>query len=196
MTDQELKDLVASLAVESKKTDEQMNRTDEQMKKTDEQIKKTGEQMKKTDEKLSRIGIQLAGISNNQGDVAEEYFINSLKDTSLKIADMNFDMLVSNMEVSRGGKHDEYDIILVNGDSLAIIEVKYKVHPNDIDKLDKKVANIKELSPVYKDFKVYAGVAGFKVPQDAKTKALGKGYFVLERKGDIVETYAKELRVA
>ena len=175
MTDQELKDLVASLAVESKKTDMQM---------------------KKTDEKLSRIGIQLAGISTNQGDVAEEYFINSLKNTSLKIADMNFDMLVANMEVSRGGKHDEYDIILVNGESLAIIEVKYKVHPSDIDKLDKKVISIKELSPVYKDFKVYAGVAGFKVPKDAKTKALDKGYFVLERKGDIVETYAKELKVA
>ena len=168
MTDQELKDLVASLAIESKKTDE----------------------------KLARMGIHLAGISNNQGDVAEEYFINSLKNKSLKIADMNFDMLVSNMEVSRGGKHDEYDIILVNGESLAIIEVKYKVHPSDIDKLDKKVISIKELSPVYKDFKVYAGVAGFKVPHDAKTKALDKGYFVLERKGNIVETYANELKVA
>lgn len=196
MTDQELRDLVANLAVESKKFRIEQAKTDEQMKQTDMQMKQTDIQMKKTDEKLKRMGIHLAGISTNQGDVAEEYFINSLKDTSLKIADMNFDMLVTNMEVSRGGKHDEYDILLVNGESLAIIEIKYKVHPRDIEKLDKKVLNIKELSPVYKDFKVYAGIAGFKIPHDVKTEALDKGYFVLERKGDIVETYAKELRVA
>jgi archaellum component FlaC len=69
MTDQELKDLVASLAVESKKTDEKM--------------KETAELMKKSDEKLARMGIHLAGISNNQGDVAEEYFVNSLKNISI-----------------------------------------------------------------------------------------------------------------
>ena len=196
MTDQELKDLVASLAVESSKTEKLVKETSAQQKKTDEQMKKTDEQMKKTDEKLERIGIRLGNIGANQGDVAEEYFINSLENSKLKIADMNFDYLMENFAVSKGGQRDEFDIILVNGESLAIIEVKYKVHPNDVDKLDSKIINIKKLSSHYKDFKVYAGIAGFKIPKDAIEKALKKGYFVLQRKGDIVETYMGELKVA
>ena len=73
MTDQELKNLVASLAIESKKTDEQL---------------------KKTDDKLNKIAKLLGSIGNNQGDVAEEYFVNSLKE-KLKIGSMQFDYLVS-----------------------------------------------------------------------------------------------------
>ncbi|MEY3221117.1 MAG: hypothetical protein RIT27_2474 [Pseudomonadota bacterium] len=38
MTDEELKALVASLAVSQKQTDEQMRKTDEQMKRTDEKL--------------------------------------------------------------------------------------------------------------------------------------------------------------
>ncbi len=50
MADEELKALVASLAVSQKQTDE----------------------------KLERIGIYLGNVTRNQGDVAEEFFFNSL----------------------------------------------------------------------------------------------------------------------
>jgi hypothetical protein len=40
--------------------------------------------MKRTDEKLERMGIHLGNISNNQGDVAEEYFIFSFPRYSLE----------------------------------------------------------------------------------------------------------------
>ena len=237
MTDQELKDLVASLAVsqrelteqmkktdeQMKKTDEQMKRTDEQMKRTDEQIdkihieirenakemrenakemrenarktdeqmRKTDEQMKKTDEKLERMGIHLGNISNNQGDVTEEYFVNSLKNR-LQIGDMKFDVLLSGVELKTKKIRDEFDILLVNGNTLALIEVKYKVHPNLIDKLSKKIEHLR-LMPSYKDYKIYAGVAGFSVPEDAILLAQEKGYFVLQRKGDIIEEISDNL---
>jgi len=223
MTDQELKDLVASLAVsqrelteQMKKTDEQMKKTDEQMKRTDEQIdkihieirenakemrenarktdeqmRKTDEQMKKTDEKLERMGIHLGNISNNQGDVTEEYFVNSLKNR-LQIGDMKFDVLLSGVELKTKKIRDEFDILLVNGNTLALIEVKYKVHPNLIDKLSKKIEHLR-LMPSYKDYKIYAGVAGFSVPEDAILLAQEKGYFVLQRKGDIIEEISDNL---
>jgi len=187
MTDQELKDLVASLAVESKKTDEQLRKTDKQLKKTDEQLKRT-------DEKLNRVAKIIGSIGNNQGDVAEEYFINSLKE-KLCIGSLNFDYLIPNYIIA--GKHiaDEFDILLVNGESVAIVEVKYKVHPSDVEKLPRKIANLKKL-PQYKGYKVYAGIAGFHIPSSAKKSAIEKGYFILQRKGDIVETYNNELRAA
>jgi len=63
--------LVASLAVGNKELRESQRQTDEQMKLTDEQ-------MKRTDEKLERVGLTLGNIGRNQGDVAEEFFYNSL----------------------------------------------------------------------------------------------------------------------
>ena len=63
MTDQELKDLVASTAVLLNKTDKQLEKLRISQNQTDEQMKKTDEQMKKTDEKLEKLR-----ISQNQTD--------------------------------------------------------------------------------------------------------------------------------
>ncbi len=173
MTDQELKDLVASLAVSQSVTDEQL---------------------KRTGEKLDKIGLMLGSIANNQGSVSEAYFINSLKD-KLQIADITFDVLIPNYKIIGKDVRDELDILLVNGESIAIVEVKYKVHLNDIKKLAKKIINIKK-HPQYRSTKVYAGIAGFSVNDDVFEYAKEHGYFILERKGDIVETYASTLRAA
>ena len=49
---------------------------------------------------------------------------------------------------------DQYDIVMYNGNCIAIIECKYKAHENDLHKLiDKKVDNFRTLFP---DFKVYS----------------------------------------
>ena len=205
MTDQELKDLVASLAIDTQKlkievaktgkqiaeTDKQMKETAKQIAETDKQIIETNKQMKRTDEKLERMGIHLGNISNNQGDVAEEYFINSLKNR-LQIGDIKFDVLLNGVELKTKKIRDEFDILLVNGNTLALIEVKYKVHPNLIEKLAKKIEHIR-LMPSYKNYKIYAGVAGFKVPQDTIDLAKEMGYFVLQRRGDIIEEISDNL---
>ena len=205
MTDQELKDLVASLAIESAKTSEQLRKsseefdkrlkeTDRQLKETSEQLKETDRQLKETDRKLQSIGIQLGNMSKNQGDVAEEYFVNSLKD-SLKIANMNFDLLLKNVGLQTKKINDEFDILLVNGESVAIIEVKYKVHPKDLEKLPSKIEHLK-LMPQYKGYKIYAGIAGFYVPNEVIEMAKEKGYFVLQRKGDVIQSYTDNLKAA
>ena len=195
MTDQELKDLVASLAISQAETNEQMKRTDEQINRTDEQMKRTDEQMKRTDERLDKVAKQLGGISNNQGDVAEEYFVNSLEE-KLKVGEINFDYLIQNFKAKKSHKIlAEYDILLINGKSVAIVEVKYKVHPNDLQQLPKKIESLKKLQQ-YQDYNIYAGIAGFYVPDAVIDQALQDGFFVLQRKGDVVVTHIENLKVA
>ena len=57
MTDYELKELVASLAVSQKETDRQLKQTDKQLKQTDKQLKQTDRQLKElgqqTDKQLN-----------------------------------------------------------------------------------------------------------------------------------------------
>jgi hypothetical protein len=216
MTDDELKALVASLAVSQDRTDEQMKlnaiaqkATDEQIKATDEQIKATNEQMKATDEqmkatdeqikrndkmlteKLERMGITLGNIGKNQGDVAEEFFFQSLiKDNHL--GKIRFDDVVKNMEKHRGKIQEEYDLVMTNGNAIAVVEVKYKAHTQDLDKLDRKMKHFKQLFPIYQAFKQYGAIAAFHINDDAKEEALRRGYFVLQRSGDLVHTESGE----
>jgi len=205
MTDDELKALVAGMAaaqdwtdalmklnaIAQKATDEQMKRTYEQMKLNAIAQKATDEQMKRTDEKLERIGISLANIGQNQGDVAEEFFFNSLaNDTHL--GNIHFDDVEKNGHKRRGKTEEEYDIIMTNGNAIGIVGVKYKAHTNDLDKLDRKMRNFKQLFPWFKDYKQYGAIASFHINDDAKKEALSRGYFVLQRSGDLVHTECSE----
>ena len=170
MTDDELKGLVASLAIAQKATDEQM---------------------KRTDEKLERMGITLGNVTNNQGDVAEEFFLQSLlKDNHL--GSIHFDDVVKNMEKHRGQIQEEYDLVMTNGDAVGIVEVKYKAHENDLDKLDRKMKHFKKLFPIYQHYKQYGAIASFHINDEAKKEALRRGYFVLQRSGDLVHTESSE----
>ena len=149
----------------------------------------------KSDRRLDKLGKLVGNISNNQGDIAEEYFVNSLED-KLKIGEINFDYLIQNFKAKKSHKIlAEYDILLVNGKSVAIIEVKYKVHPNDLKQLPKKIESLKKLQQ-YEGYNIYAGIAGFYIPNEVISQAKEEGFFVLQRKGDVVVTHIENMKVA
>jgi predicted AAA+ superfamily ATPase len=181
MTDDELKELVTSLAVAQKATEVQMKATSKQIKHNDKMLT----------EKLDRTGITLGDIGQNQGDVAEEFFFQSLiKDNHLD--SIHFDDVMKNMMKYRGQIQEEFDLFLTNGDAIAIVEVKYKAHEHDLDKLDRKMKNFKKLFPIYQAFKQYGAIAAFHINDNAKEEALRRGYFVLQRSGDLVHTESSE----
>jgi hypothetical protein len=157
--DQELKDLVASLAVAQAKTDVQMT---------------------KMQETIASIGRQLGSIGDNQGAVAEEFFYNSLADKP-RLGSITFDRVLKNIGAGRPGKQVEFDIVMHNGSDMAIVEVKYKVHPKSLDQVEKHMQRYRELFSEYKDYKLYGGVAGFTVPDEVIEQAHERGLFVLQR---------------
>ncbi len=203
MTDNELKALVASLAIGQKeinkqqlKTDQQLQKTDEQLQKTDEQLQKTDAQLQKTDKKLDKIAKILGGISTNQGDITEDFFYNSLI-LDNRLGQLKFDDVTKNMAKHRGKIQEEYDLFLTNGDAVAIIEVKYKAHFHDIHKLERKFNNFKKLFPIYNDYKLYGAMASFYFNQETKEELLKQGYFVLERSGNLIKSENQDyLKVA
>ena len=191
MTDDELKALVASLALGQRELQEAQKKTDEQMTRTDEQILSLLESQKETDRKLEKVSDLLGGIGKNQGDVAEEFFFNSLVDDA-HLGAIHFDDIATNMKKHRGKIQEEYDLVMTNGDAIGIVEVKYKVHENDLSKLDRKMRNFKTLFPVYENYKLYGAIASFHINDDAKKDALERGFFVLQRKGEVVQTDCSE----
>lgn len=169
MTDQELKDLVASIAVAQVKTDEQLARTDA---------------------KLDRLSEMYGGVGNNQGYVAEEFFFNSLKEQTV-LNSITYDFIEKNVTKYQAGVEDEFDILLVNGKDIAVIEVKYRAHPRDLERfVQKKIVNFKKLFPHYEQYNHHYALATFSISGELKNEALAQGIMVLQRQGDFFETAA------
>jgi len=191
-TDRQLKETdrqIKETGEQLKETDRQLKETDRQVKETDKQIKETGEQLKETDQYLKEKFLDLkeyvGGIGRNIGDAAESYFYETLAN-SMKIGNLDFDFIDKNVKRKnrRQNIEGEYDIILTNSESIAIIEIKHKFHPNDIDKLlSKKIPAFKKLFPDKKDYKIYFVVAGFSIPDDTKKLAFENGFFVMTQGG-------------
>jgi hypothetical protein len=182
-------DELKAIVLENAKSIRELKESQKQSRKDfDERLR---ESQKKTDElkdtvkKVSKI---VGSIGNNQGDVAEEFFYNSLKHKP-RLAGIDYDFIYKNITKSKDKIEDEYDILLVNGKDVAIIETKYKAHSNDLDRLlNKKYTNFKKLYPEYKDYNHHLGLASFNINDDLKQKALDERVMILQRKGEVIET--------
>jgi hypothetical protein len=207
----ELKVMLAELIESQKKTDQQLAETDAQIAKTDAQIAETHSQLAKTDAQLAKTDAQLAktdaklakvcakvdtlsemygGASNNQGKVAEEFFYNSLKHRP-ELDGIRFDFIDKNITRTRNNIEEEYDIILVNGSIVFIIEVKYRLHRKDIDRyVDRKLPNFLKLFPEYSGYDIRLAFASFHIEDELKDYAKEKGFLLLQRRGKVFESLA------
>jgi hypothetical protein len=172
MTTNELKELFAQIASSQAKTDTQIARME------------AG---------IERVNKRLGSIGENQGDITEEYFYNSLMHKPV-LGGIKFDRVTPNLIVGKKGTESEFDIVLINGTSVAIVEVKQKAHINDLKQVEAQLKKYRELCPEYKDFKLYGGIAGFSVPPDVVKAAHEKGLFILKRSGDIFMADAKGMQ--
>ena len=163
ISDQELREIVASLATGSKKTDAQLAKTDAQL--------------EKTDKKLAKIIELHGGYITNQAKSAERYFVRSLEKQDLEIANVSFDEIYPNFTKRTKKKELELDALLVNGSHVGILEVKTTLHKNDVEKVyEKSIKNFRDMCKEYKDKKLMVIVAGEDILKDAKKLANEYGF--------------------
>ena len=177
-----IEEILAKLAISQSETDEQMKKTDERMKKTDELMDKLIKQTKKTDKYVGNMG-------KNNGFIAEEFFVNSLSKT-FEVGGIKYDDLYPNLSRKTKKLQGEFDIVMVNGKDVAIIETKYKAHESDVDDLiGKKHQTFKKLFPQYNNYNHHLMLASFYVYDDLMAKAMNNNVTILQRVGDVLETF-------
>ena len=191
MTDQELRDLVASLAVKSDRIDAQQAANAVQLAANSVQMAATERLVAETSRKVDKVSTLLGNIGQNQGAVAEEFFFNSLEAKPV-LGGVRYDEVIDNVKGFNGKLRGEYDVVMVNGKSVALVEVKYAVHPDDIAKTIKGISSYKTVFPHHKDFDVYGAIAGFKISKEVAESAKAQGLIVLTRVGDVMEIDAGE----
>jgi len=90
----------------------------------------------------------------------------------------------------------EFDMVMINGTTIAIIETKYRVRAKDVTNLfEKKLPDFKILCPEYGNLKIILGIGGMCFEEDSEQIAKNNGIGILKVVGDNVEYYTDNLKI-
>jgi hypothetical protein len=182
MTDQELKEAIADLVATQK----------EAFRETDRILKENALRMQETDRLIKENSKMIGGISNSNGAFAESFFFHSLE-KSKTFAGIHFDLVDENFKRSKkmldGTRlKDQFDIVMINDDSVAIIEIKYSSDSDYIKKMiEKKVPNFKFLFSDYADYKIYLGLGAMSFDKRTIKEAEKYGVGLVKISGEAIE---------
>ena len=158
-----------------------------------EKFTEVAERQAATDRLIEKISNQIArtekmvgGISNTHGSFAEEYFFNSFNKGKKNFFGEKFDKMLKFELVGDENKKTkaEYDILLINGKSVAIIEVKFKVREKAVEHLLGKIKHFRQNFPEYQNHRVYLGIASLVFDAQVETECEKNGIAIIKQEGD------------
>jgi hypothetical protein len=148
----------------------------------------------KTERVVKRVSKIVGGMGNNHGKFAEFSFVGALKENPV-FGGENYDCVMSHLHPARGGFDVEFDIVMTNSSKVALIEVKYCAHPNDLRKLvEKKVSEFRRWCPDYANRELYLGIASLSFNEEVVEEAQRIGVGVLRQVGKTLEITAGKLK--
>ena len=162
----------------------QQAETDRQIKETDRIVRETTKSQKETDRIVREVSKRLGGMAHSHGSFAEEYFFNSFEKDEKYFFGEKFDMVKKNMTGME--TDDEFDIVFLNGKAVAIVEVKYKAHENDLPKIMKKADRFRLNFPKSKNHKIYLGIASMAFYPELEKACTDNGIAIIKQAGDTV----------
>ena len=137
---------------------------------------KTDEQLTEFTKGLNDLKKLFGSAQHNQGQINEEFICNSIIAQDKVLWGIYYDYVERNVKSRFGRTQGEYDCVAYNGDSIAIVEVKSKAHIKDIEKFPTMIRTFRILYPMYKDFKIYIGIASLHINNDVVQECQDNGY--------------------
>ncbi|MCL1969597.1 MAG: hypothetical protein FWF65_08640, partial [Bacteroidetes bacterium] len=160
-------------------------------------FKELGQRSEETRAYFKELGQHLGGIANSNGDMAEEYFFNTLKRDKTFVNE-KFDKIKRNLVYGEDIDQPalECDILLFNGKSAAIIEVKYKAKPDNvrIEKLIARVEAFRVYNNEYKNHNIYLGVAAMSFSKKLAQELHRAGIATIHQMGKKIVVYDKNVK--
>jgi predicted RNase H-like nuclease (RuvC/YqgF family) len=193
----EMKKENAREAKEMKKETKEMKKETKEMKKETKEMKKELQRMYTESRKdMKELNKQIGGNSSSNGEIAEAYFYNTLKKDKTFVNE-KFDEIHRNRKYVNGEHDAEFDIILFNGKSAAIIEVKYNAKPDNISvrNLISRIEAFKLLYPKCKNHSIYLGVAAMTFRKGMEERLHRAGIATIRQIGKKMVVYDKEVKV-
>jgi NAD-specific glutamate dehydrogenase len=150
---------------------------------TERMLKESIAVSEKRDKLYAELKKEVGGISNSNGEFAEEYFEN-IYCRDMTFAGMRFHEIIRRKRFDDRKRKDEFDIIMLNEENTLIVETKYKAKESDIDGVIKKAESFRYWYPEYKDHKIYLCLASLRFEDNIIGKARKKGIAIIQQLGD------------
>jgi len=151
------------------------------------------EKFSRTEKMIANSNERIEGISKSNGEFCEEYFINSFKENPVLLGE-KFDRVLPYLYPEPMVVNDEYDLVLRNGSTVALIEMKYKAKASDVGKMFSKLHSYRANYPMFKDYKIYLCLASFRFRQKVRDCAAEKGIVLIQQQGDKIEIVSENVR--
>jgi hypothetical protein len=171
MTDQELRDLVASLAVSQAETDRQIKELRASQQDTDRQVKQTNK--------------QLGELGNRWGNYTEGLIYPSVEKVLLEKFRLDFVNLRA--KSLRKGHNLEVDILGYANSTLNtafVVEVKSRATDDDLEQLLNTLEEFPQAFPQHADKQVYGMLAAVDIPLNVRQRAVKLGVYVMRASAD------------
>jgi len=200
---QETDRIVNANALQMQETDRKMQETDRIMKENAIRMEESradfDNRMKESradfDRRMKKFEEEMGGWSKSHGMFAEEYFFNSFEEGKKNFFGKKFKKIEKNLKSSSENLTGEYDIVLYNKTSIAIIETKFRARKDDVEKVVNKVGTFKTLFPWYKDYEIYLGLASLVFSSHVEQECIRKGIAIIKQVGDNIVINYEHLRV-
>ena len=165
----------------------------EKFEKTERLFAATDKKFDRLEKMIERDRELIGGISRSNGEFCEEYFINSFKEKPIFMGE-KYDRVLPYHKPDSVVIEDEYDLVLRNGKSVVLIEMKYKAGTDDVGKMFKKLDSYRANYPIYKKYKVYLCLASFRFPDLVRKRAAEKGVVLIQQRGEIIEVISENVK--
>jgi hypothetical protein len=167
----EIKALVAELAIQSKETDRKFQETDRKF--------------QETRELLDRLSRRFGDLGNRLGEfveaMVEPAVVNLFRARGLDVSEVH-----RRVTSRRGGEAIEIDLLVVDGDTAVAVECKSRLTKEEVERHVERMNKFKRLLPKYADMRIHGAVAGMVVDEDAIQAAQAAGLWVLAQSGETV----------
>ena len=158
MTDEELKQLVASLSIAQEETDKQIKANSKQIK---------------------ELGKQIGGLGEKFGSFTEGLALPSM--TKILRERFKMEVISPSVRVSKNGIDAEIDVLAYANSSINeayVVEVKSHLREEAITQLNTLMGNFRALFPEHNDKKLYGTIAAVDMSEMLKKRVLEAGFYV------------------
>jgi len=173
--------------LQMQETDRRIQETDRIVKETAAKVKETTEQMKITDKKIGEL-------TNRFGELAEHLVAPSIRE-KFNALGFSFGEVSREKEIvdAQGNSVAEIDILLENGDTVMVVEVKAKIKQNEVDKHIKRLEILRHRADARNDRRTFMGaIASAIMSKELRAYILKSGFYAIEQTGDTVKISAPE----
>jgi predicted outer membrane protein len=130
---------------------------------------------------------KMGEIYNRLGDLAEYTFVPEAILEKFKELGYEFDNYCRRERVigEDGCARAEYDVVLRNGDTVALVEIKSFFRYEYIDRFIRQISVA--TNEKYRGKRIIAAIAALELPKEVKNYALDKGLYVIEQAGQDIK---------